>query len=408
MKFKNIKVLNDVVLDYSNPYKMFKLAREYDKLKQGAAAFGWYLRAADFADPNEDKLLQYKAIILGAHIFARSEARTQTVKGLVKMAMTTMPERPEAYYFAAMWSIDQNNFRNALMYSQMGLACEEFDLIEEFDYPGRVGLEYCYAVSKWKSDGRDDSKNLFFDLKHKNKLNTPQWIMDSVNGWINNVGYPSTLPYTKKEQSKYRFSFNGLDTIDKNYSRHFQDMFVLSLTNGKKNGSFIEVGSGHPTLFNNTYLLEEKFDWKGLSIDKSERMCSKFSRERKTNIVMSDATQIDFKQLFKQNCIEQHVDFLRINSDDSSYIVLENIPFNKYEFSIIQFQHNACWWGNELRDASRKKLQEIGYILFVPDVSISENQPYEDWWVHPGFANSEMKSNKLNNFAWDYMMRERT
>ena len=48
MKFKNIKLLNDVVLDYSNPFKMFALAKEYDKLKQGAAAFGWYLRAADF------------------------------------------------------------------------------------------------------------------------------------------------------------------------------------------------------------------------------------------------------------------------------------------------------------------------------------------------------------------------
>jgi hypothetical protein len=48
MKFKNMKVLNDVVLDYSNPFKMFELAKEYDKLKQGAAAFGWYLRAADF------------------------------------------------------------------------------------------------------------------------------------------------------------------------------------------------------------------------------------------------------------------------------------------------------------------------------------------------------------------------
>ena len=408
MMFNNMKALNDVVLDYSNPYKMFTLALEYDKLKQGAAAFGWYLRAADFADPNEDKLLQYKAIILGAHIFARSTARDQTVKGLIKMAMATLPERPEAYYFAAKWSIDQSNFRNALMYSQMGLRCEDHDPIEELDYPGKVGLKYCYAVSKWKSDGRDDSKNYLFDLKHKNKMNTPKWIMDSVEGWIKNIGYPSTLPYTKEEQSKYRFKFDGLDTIEKNYSRHFQDMFVLSLTKGKRNGSFVEIGSGHPTLFNNTYLLEDKFDWKGLSIDKSERMCAKFSRERKTNIVMADATQLDYKQLFKQNCIEQHVDFLRINCDENSYIVLDNIPFNKYEFSIIQFQHNSCWWGNELRDASRKKLQEIGYVLFVPDVAISEEQPYEDWWVHPGFKNSEMKSNKNINFAWDYMMRERT
>ena len=81
----------------------------------------------------------------------------------------------------------------------------------------------------------------------------------SVDWWIEQVGYPSTLPYTQNEKHKYRYKFDGLDTVVKNYSRHFQDMFVLSLLNGKKNGTFIEVGSGHPKLFNNTYLLEKEF-----------------------------------------------------------------------------------------------------------------------------------------------------
>ena len=184
-------------------------------------------------------------------------------------------------------------------------------------------------------------------------------------------------------------------------------MFVLSTLNGKKNGTFIEVGSGHPTLFNNTYLLEKDFGWKGLSVDVSERMCAIFSRKRNTTAVLADASQVNFKDLFKQNCIEQHVDFLRINADNASLVTLENIPFNEYEFSIIQIQHNECWWGSDLKDKTRKILKEIGYILLVPNVAVDETNAYEDWWVHPGFVNQNMRTNKKTNFAWNYMMKER-
>ena len=415
MKFKNMKVLNDVVLDYSNPFKMFELAKEYDKLKQGAAAFGWYLRAADFCkgETYKEKELQYKCMVLGAAVFARSEARTQTVKGLIKSAIAVLPSRPEAYYWAAKYSIDQSNFRNAVMYAKMGKDCDilagSIEPNEELDYPGPVGLEYCYAIAKWKSDGRDDSKNLFFDLKHKRKLDMPDEMSKSVDWWIEQVGYPSTLPYTQNEKHKYRYKFDGLDTVVKNYSRHFQDMFVLSLLNGKRDGSFVEIGSGHPTLFNNTYLLEKDFGWKGLSVEWSERMCAQFSRERKTPVVFEDASKLDYNKLFKQNCVEQKVDLLRINADQASFNVLNSIPFSKHEFNIIQFQHNDCWWGPEYKDASREKLKSLGYKLFVNDVAIDEEKSYEDWWVHPAYArNSEMASKKNINFAWNYFMKERT
>ena len=39
------KLLNDFVMDYENPFQMYELAKEYDKLDQDAAAFTYYLRA---------------------------------------------------------------------------------------------------------------------------------------------------------------------------------------------------------------------------------------------------------------------------------------------------------------------------------------------------------------------------
>jgi hypothetical protein len=410
MKFKNIQVLNDVVLDYTNPWKMFELAREYDKLKQGAAAFGWYLRAADFCEGETlgEKILQYKCMLLGAAIFDRSEARNQTTQGLLKMAMAVLPDRPEAYYFMAKHSIDTSNFRDGLMYSQMGLALDAWDTLENIDYPGRIGLEHAYAVSKWKTDGRDASKNLFFDLKHKRSIDMTKEIRDSVDWWLEQIGYPSTLPYAREEEKKYKWNFDGLKSVDNNYSRHFQDMFVLSLLGGKMEGTFVEIGSGHPTLFNNTYLLEKDFGWRGLSVEHSERMCAQFSRERTTSIVMDDAATLDYDKLFKQHCLEQHIEYLRLNADQASLAALAKIPFSKHEFSIIQFQHNECWWGSDIKEKSREMLSSIGYKLFVSDVAIDPINSYEDWWVHPSLINNPMKSNQGINFAWDYMMKGRS
>lgn len=409
MIFKNMSLLNDVVLDYSNPEKLYALAREYDSLEQGSAAFSFYLRAADMCAGKtyDEKYLQYKCMILSSFIYERNGDRSHSVVGLLKMAIETMPERPEAYYFLSKFLQLKNEWRDSLIYSKIGVERTEYVHIDDdLNYPGIEALELLYARAKWKTDGRDDSKNLAFDLKYKKDL-TPE-LDKEVTDLLNTHGYPSTLPYTEDLFDRLKFDFEGSDIIDKNFSRHFQDIFVLAVLNGKENGTFIEIGSGHPTLFNNTKLLEDEFGWKGLSIDNSERMCHLFSKERNTSIILADAATLDYGTLFKQHCLEERSDFLRINAEQASLEALKRIPFNQYEFSVIQFQHNACWWGNEFRDESRKILSKIGYVLFVPDVAVNEKDNYEDWWVHPAVAarNKYMKAQKKINFAWDYMMKE--
>jgi hypothetical protein len=414
MKFTNIDLLNDVVLDYQNPYKIYKLAREYDRLEQGAGAFSWYLRAADMSPGKtwEERWVQYKSMILGAFIYDRSGNRNHSTEGLFKIAIETMPERPEAYYFLAKWKQEREDWRESLMYSSIGISHIESGCVEDapdndLNYPGEHALRLLYAKARWKTDGRDASKNLAFDLKYKNKLSKEddKVATELLEKWH---GYPSTLAYEYHEEERYKFPFDGLENVEKNYSRHFQDMFVLSCTDGKREGSFIEIGSGHPDLYNNTKLLEEEFDWKGISIDNSERMCHIFSRGRKTPVIMEDAASVDYKKLFKQNCFEQYVDFLRINAEKASIEALKNIPFDKYEFHVIQFQHNAVWWGEDFRKESREILAKIGYILLVPNVAVDPKSPYEDWWVHPNIARikQHMKTNKVVNFAWDYMMEK--
>jgi len=412
MKFQKMNLLNDLLLDYSNPDKNYAIAREYDRLEQGSAAFGFYLRAADMSPGKTwgERWLQYKCMILSSFIYERNGDRNQSVEGLLKIAIDTMPERPEAYYFLSKVKQEREDWRESMMYASIAISCVESDSLEEapdndVGYPGDIALKILYARAKWKTDGRDESKNLAFDIKYKEEL-TPE-LDEEVTNLLNWHGYPSTLEYTWDLEDRYKHHFDGLEIIEKNYSRHFQDMFVLSIMDGKRDGTFVEIGSGHPVLFNNTLLLEEDFGWKGLSIDNSERMCHIFSKTRKSNVLLADAANVDYKALFKQHCMEQRIDFLRINAEQASIEALKNIPFDKHEFGVIQFQHNACWWGGEFREQSREILSKIGYILMVSDVAVDPNSNYEDWWVHPGYANIEgMRSANKTNFAWDYMMEK--
>ena len=405
------KLLNDLVLDNRNPHKLYAVAREYDKLEQGAGAFTFYMRAAEFNDGNtfEEKWLQYKSLIFMALIHHREGNRDISVDSLLKSAIMVLPDRPEAYYIISKLCTEHSNWRDAHVYSTIGLQyINDYERIDnDLDYPGHFGLKYIKAISYWKDTGKDEAKNALLDFKYRTIHDRDH--EKKITKWLNDVGYPHSIPYTQDQIESYKFPFPGLEKVKRNYARHYQDLFVLSILNGKTNGRFIELGSGDPYNFNNTALLEDEFGWTGISIDNDERLASEFTRKRKSTMILSDAGQIDYNALFKSNCVENYVDFLRFNSERSSLKALQKMPFNKYEFGIIQFQHNACWWGEEFRLESRKILEKVGYILVGNDVATSETTHYEDWWVHPEIIKNkrEMISDKTKiNFALEYMMKE--
>jgi len=407
------QLLNDFVMDYKNPFKMYELAKEYDKLDQDAAALTYYLRAAEFCDGKtyNEKLLQYRALIMGAKCFADQKNRQVTVYSLLKMAITVLPNRPEAYYFMCDYCEENGEWRESLVHSTIGLLFADIELSigdSDINYPGKQGLIYHNASGSWKDNGTDESKRLLFNMAYDNNVET-EWKNKAI-GWLNNIGYPSYIPY-EGDVEKYKFPFPGIEKITNNYARHYQDMFVLSALDGKENGLWVEVGSGLPYKANNTALLEDTFNWKGLSIDNSERACYNYSQERSSTVIMADGKDIHYPSMFKQSCLPDWIDFLRINAEQVSLDVLKKIPFGQYEYGVIQFQHNACWWGPEFREESRAYLKGIGYVLAVNDVSMDPSSNYEDWWLHPQIA--QQKPNMVvtghpdkKNFIYDYVMKE--
>lgn len=400
------ELLNKHCLDPKNPDKLLALAREYDRLEQGAMAVSLYLKTADISESTE---IQYECMIGIARSYQRQGNRQWTVKTGYMDAIALMPYRPEAHFFLAEFLQELHEWKASLMHVNTALEWYENGgrHSDELNLPGYgsyKGLLYHQAVAIWQISGTQTGKHAFFSLKHR--YNMPAPYNERTEQMVNNVWYPDTIPYVAEDFERFKFLFNGLETITTNHSKHFQDLFVLSLYNGKRNGTYLEIGSGDPFVHNNTALLETKFDWKGISIDNSEALCYNFKENRNNTVICTDATQLDFSNLFNLHCVDPIIDYLQIDCDEVSIDVLENLPFETHKFGVITFEHDSYRLGTDIRDRARKLLKKHGYTLLVNDVAFSPQHSYEDWYVHPDVIDVPKQFITTNNinFVWDYFM----
>ena len=190
-------------------------------------------------------------------------------------------------------------------------------------------------------------------------------------------------------------------------------MFVLTMLNGKTKGTYLEIGTADPIYNNNTYLLEKKFNWKGISVEINPLEVEKFlETDRNGPILMLNALNIDYKEELKALTSKNTIDYLQIDCEpaDITYQVLEKIPFDDYKFAVITYEHD--YYADETksyRSKSRKFLESKGYIMVVGDIAPDKNSTFEDWWVHPDLVNHEilkvmMDSSEKIKFVGDYML----
>ena len=53
-----------------------------------------------------------------------------------------------------------------------------------------------------------------------------------------------------------RHQFSESERVRRNWSQSMQDMFVLSMLDGKRNGVYVEIGADKPKIATHTYLKE--------------------------------------------------------------------------------------------------------------------------------------------------------
>jgi len=193
-----------------------------------------------------------------------------------------------------------------------------------------------------------------------------------------------------------------------------QDIFVLSETGFKRNGYFVEFGATDGISLSNTYLLETKFNWKGIVaeplkskyseliknrtchvedlcvwsesgkvLEFNETPCSDLStinqfsssdlhiESRRCGNIFSVETISLYDLLEKYNA-PRYIDYLSIDTEGSEYEILKNFDFEKYTFKVITCEHNHT----EMRDKIFTLMTTKGYVRKYENLS-----QFDDWYV---------------------------
>jgi len=187
----------------------------------------------------------------------------------------------------------------------------------------------------------------------------------------------------------------------KTYSQASQDIFVRALTNNKKDGTFLEIGSNDPITHNNSYVLESEHNYKGIMVEYDKSFEQSYKLHRKNSIyVLNDAQKVRYREILDKNNFPIEIDYLQIDLDVNNRStlntleLLNNTVFDKYKFATVTFEHDI-YTGNyfNTQNISRQIFKERGYILVFPDVSVFWEGKYckfEDWYVHKDLVSPDI------------------
>lgn len=387
------------------PETNFILGRWYEEQGHGSPAISFYIRTAEFAEEigfEDDPgllILAYEAL-LHAHVcIDKQKTRELTAKSLLQRAISLIPDRPEAYYLLSKFELYRSNYIEAYMLSCIGqeIPKPEVSLRHNIGYIDSNSFLFTRALSSFQWGRGTEARKILQDIT----TNRKDYLSHHEKGVVENtlklwgVGDASVadVPYiSAKDQGNLRWYFEGLENIERNYSQAYQDMFVLTVLNGKTNGTYLEVGSEDPQYKSNTYLLEKSFGWNGISIEIDEPEVQRFRSSRSNPVICADATKVDYSTLLEKANFPTSIDYLQIDTEPSStsFEVLLSIPFEKYKFAIVTFEHDhAVDFSRSYREKSRRYLRSLGYVLVVPDIGPTDWYPFEDWWVEPTLVDIE-------------------
>lgn len=361
----------------------FNLGWHYEQEGQLASACSFYLRSIEHG---YDDVLRYEAMLRMSLCFERQGNRVFTIKGILLRAISLLPSQPEAYFLLSRIYERNRDWQESYTIAILGqqLQTHFTSLRTDVEYPGSLGFKFERAVAAWWIGLWDESISL---LRQLEKEDMPEIYKIAIRNNLITLGaskHHEPLIYDNSKLELLRFKFTGIETIEKNYSQCYQDMFVLTMLNGKCDGTYLELGSADPYYGNNTALLEQ-LGWTGVSLDFDAGFVNAFKQQRKNTVVEADATQADYDALL-QPLQTKVIDYLQVDCDPPtvSYAALTKIPLQTYKFRVITFEHDAyADETNSVREKSRKHLESFGYELVVSNISPDDYSPYEDWWVHP-------------------------
>jgi len=180
-----------------------------------------------------------------------------------------------------------------------------------------------------------------------------------------------------------------------------QESFVLNMHNFKENGTYLEIGSGFPVQDSNTYILESRYNWRGLGIDLLEDRVVQHQNHRKNPCVQTNAVFTDYNKLLDKCKMPNQIDYLQIDVDfnprtfeHNSLLTLEAVVESNYRFSVITFEHDLYYEDpkfntKQAKEKSREVFLDNGYQLFADNIQDFGGHPFEDWYIDPAIFDWE-------------------
>lgn len=183
-------------------------------------------------------------------------------------------------------------------------------------------------------------------------------------------------------------------------SQASQDTFVILLTNGKKNGWYVEIGSNDPIYINNTYLLEKEYQWKGLMVEWDKNYFPAYQTHRPMAFpLLGDATQLDYRHYLETHHFPYDIDYLQIDlevenrSTLTALEILDKTVFGPYTFGVVTFEHDIYRADyHNTRILSRAIFEKNGYQRIFSNVS-----DFEDWYAHPKLIDNTLLDNIMRH-----------
>lgn len=192
-----------------------------------------------------------------------------------------------------------------------------------------------------------------------------------------------------------------------------QDQFVLYVTNYKRDGTFLEIGASDPVTINNTYILEKEYNWMGIMVEHNDVYATEYALVRPNSIaILKDATTIDYPTYLKWTTPSNvfNFDYLQIDLDVenrstlTTLELLDETVFPSYTFAAVTFEHDI-YRGDyfSTRSRSREIFEKNGYVRVFSDVR-NDNNPFEDWYVHPSLVEMDRIQPLITDESLEYTL----
>jgi SAM-dependent methyltransferase len=390
--------LNIFAMDTEDPIANFNMGVWYKNQNHLAPALSYFLRASERTD---DIDLAYESLINGFFCYDKQGHREVSAQSMLHQALLVNPKRPEAYYLLSKYFERHQDWMRSYMFANLGIQIANFDceaLRSNVEYPGIYALKFQKVLSGWWWGKANECREILIDLIENHWEEMPEDYRAVVENNYSRLGLTKDsqayIRYHNSDYSNLKFKFKDCENINTNYSQVYQDMFVLAVTKGKSNGTFLEVGGAEPFHNNNTALLEKNYNWSGVSIELNDTFVEQYKKERPmVTMIHSDATKLNYKKFLDENYETNVIDYLQLDIEPAknTFEVLLSIPFDDYKFRVITYEHDYYVDVTKTyRDKSRRYLQSMGYILLINDISTDGVSTFEDWWVHPDYVDHDI------------------